>query len=133
MNLATVEHIAKSFGERVLFRDISFGINAGQKIGLVAGNGSGKTTLLRIIAGLDQADQGQVVFRKGITMALLEQEPDLNSDLTIEQTILSDDKPVLQIIDQYRQALSNPEDTEALQKATDAMDAARGWDFETPT
>ena len=61
MNLVSVEHIAKSFGERVLFRDISLGINAGQKIGLVAGNGSGKTTLMRIIAGLDQADSGQVV------------------------------------------------------------------------
>ncbi|PQB03864.1 ABC-F family ATP-binding cassette domain-containing protein [Aureitalea marina] len=131
MNLATVEYIAKSFGERVLLQDISFGINAGQKIGLVAGNGSGKTTLLRIIAGLDQADKGQVVFRKGITMALLEQEPDLDQDLTIEQTIFADDKPVLKVIEDYQSALSDPDDIEALEKATDAMEAAQGWDFET--
>lgn len=131
MNYLSVENISKSFGMRVLFENISFGINEGQKIGFVAKNGTGKTSLLNIIAGNDNADTGNVVFRKGLKIAYLPQEPDLDPKLTVEQTIFSSDNPILKIIENYEKALENPEDAEAFQKAFDAVDAHNAWDFET--
>lgn len=131
MNYVSVENIAKSFGERVLFKDISFGINEGQKIGFVAKNGTGKTSLLNIVAGGEEPDHGQVVYRKNLKVAFLPQEPDLNPELTIEQTIFASDNETLQIINRYEKALLNPNDTEAYQKAFDEMEAANAWDFET--
>ncbi len=131
MNYVSVEHIAKSFGERVLFKDISFGINEGQKIGFVAKNGTGKTSLLNIIAGDEDPDEGQVVYRKNLKVAFLPQEPDLDPGLTIEQTIFASDNPTLQVISNYEKALQNPNDAEAYQKAFEQMDASSAWDFET--
>ncbi|WP_026451607.1 ABC-F family ATP-binding cassette domain-containing protein [Aequorivita capsosiphonis] len=131
MNYLSVENISKSFGMRALFENISFGINEGQKIGFVAKNGTGKTSLLNIIAGNDNADTGNVVFRKGLKIAYLPQEPDLDPQLTVEQTIFSADNPILKIIEDYEHALENPEDAEAFQKAFDAVDAHNAWDFET--
>ncbi len=131
MNYVSVENIAKSFGERVLFKNISFGINEGQKIGFVAKNGTGKTSLLDIIADDEEPDEGQVVYRKNLKVAFLPQEPNLDPDLTIEQTIFASDNETLQIINNYEKALQNPEDTEAYQHAFEQMDAFNAWDFET--
>jgi len=131
MNYVSVENIAKSYGERVLFEGISFGINAGQKIGFVAKNGTGKTSLLNILSGDDSPDTGQVVFRKNLNVAFLSQEPNLDPNLTIEQVIFSSSTPILKIIEAYEKALQNPEESEAYQKAFDAMDAHQAWDFET--
>lgn len=131
MNFLSVENVSKAYGERVLFTDISFGINEGQKIGFVAKNGTGKTSLLNILSKKDSPDQGQVVFRKDLSYAFLNQEPALDSKLTIEQTILQSDKPILKVISNYEKALKNPADTEQYQKAFDAMDAHNAWDFET--
>ncbi len=131
MNLLTVENISKSYGELVLFSDISFGINKGQKIALVAKNGSGKTSILNIISGKDVSEKGQVVSRKGIKIAFLEQEPALNSNLTIEETILGSDNPILKIIGNYEKALQNPDDSKQYQKAFEAMEQNGAWDFET--
>lgn len=116
---------------RVLFENMSFGINEGQKIGFVAKNGTGKTSLLNIIAGNDTADTGNVVYRKGLKIAYLPQDPDLDARLSIEETIFSSDNPILKTIEAYEHALENPEDTETYQKAFDAMEAAQAWDFET--
>ncbi|GAA4274423.1 ABC-F family ATP-binding cassette domain-containing protein [Aquimarina gracilis] len=131
MNYVSVENIAKAFGERVLFEDISFGINEGQKIGFVAKNGTGKTSLLDIIAGDEEPDKGQVVYRKNLKVAFLPQEPNLAPNLTIEQTIFASDNETLQIINNYEKALQNPDDTEAYQQAFEKMDAVNAWDFET--
>ena len=131
MNFLSVENIAKSYGERVLFTDISFGINAGQKIGFVAKNGTGKTSLLDILSGKDTPNSGTVTYRKNLRTAFLSQEPDLNPGLTVEETIFSSDNPILKIIAAYEKALQNPHDTEAYQKAFDDMDAFNAWDFET--
>ncbi|MDC7999282.1 ABC-F family ATP-binding cassette domain-containing protein [Gilvibacter sediminis] len=130
MNYVSVEHIAKAYGERVLFEDISFGINQGQKIGFVAKNGTGKTAILNILAKTEAPDSGQVVFRKELNVAYLPQEPSLRNDLTVKETIYHTDSPTLQIIDNYHVALKNPDDTEGLQRAFDAMEAAQAWDFE---
>lgn len=131
MNYASIENISKSFGERIIFKDLSFGINEGQKIGLIAKNGTGKTSLLKILSGEDQPDQGEVNYRKSIKTAFLPQEPNLNPNLSIEETIFASDNEVLKIINQYEKALKNPEDTESMQKAFDLMEAKQAWDFET--
>ena len=131
MNLLSVENIAKSYGERILFEEISFGINKDQKIAFVAKNGSGKTSILNIIAGLDTADSGQVISRKGIKISYLSQENNLDESLSVEETILATENKILPIISNYEKALKNMEDTEAYQKAFDMMERHNAWDFET--
>ena len=131
MNYLSVEHISKSYGERVLFQDICFGINEGQKIGFVAKNGTGKTSLLNILSGLDTPDKGAVVYRKNLNVAFLSQEPNLDLSLSIEQTILASENPILEVIQSYEKAILHPEQTENYQAAFDAMDANDAWDFET--
>jgi ATP-binding cassette subfamily F protein uup len=131
MNYLSVENISKSYGERVLFKDISFGINKDQKIAFIAKNGSGKTTIMNIINGFDEPDTGQVVIRKGIKMAFLSQNFNLQDELTIEESIFASDNEVLQVIRNYEKALENPEDEEKYQKAFDDMDRYDAWDFET--
>lgn len=131
MNLLSVENIHKSFGERVILHDISFGINKDQKIAFVAKNGTGKTTLLNIIAGKDSADEGQIVLRKDIKLAYLSQKQELNPNLTVEQSIFTTDNPILKIIEEYEHALQHPEKTDAYQKAFDAMERHQAWYFET--
>src|SRR6478609_7644746 len=131
MNYLSVENISKSFGERTLFKDISFGINKDQKIAFIAKNGSGKTTIMNIINGFDEPDTGKVVVRKGIKMAFLSQVPDLQDELTIEESIFASYNEILKVIEQYEKALENPDDAEAYQKAFDQMDQHNAWDFET--
>lgn len=131
MNYLSVENISKSFGERVLFENISFGINKDQKIAFIAKNGTGKTTIMNIINGFDEPDTGQVVIRKNIRMAFLSQKPNLQDELTIEESIFASDNETLKVIEQYEKALLNPEDEEAYQAAFDKMDQHNAWDFET--
>ena len=131
MNYLTVENISKSYGERTLFNDLSFGINKDQKIAFVAKNGSGKTSILNIIAGDDTPDDGQVVKRKSITIGYLSQKDNLNPELTIEESIFATDNKVLSIINEYEKALKNPDDTDGYQKAFELMERHNAWDFET--
>ncbi|MGB5205221.1 MAG: ATP-binding cassette domain-containing protein, partial [Eudoraea sp.] len=131
MNLVSVENIGKSYGELVLFEDLSFGINKNQKIALVARNGEGKTSILNILARKDVPNGGAVNYRKGIRISFLEQEPDLNPHLTVEQTILESDNEILKIIAAYEAALEHPENEEAYQKAFESMERNKAWDFET--
>ena len=131
MNLLSVENISKAFGERIILENISFGINKDQKIAFIAKNGTGKTTLLNIIAGKDQPDSGQVVFRKGIHIGFLSQNPSFNEELTVEETIFATDNPILQLIQEYEHALQHPENEMAYQKAFELMERHNAWDFET--
>ncbi len=131
MNYLSVENISKSFGERTLFKDISFGINKDQKIAFIAKNGSGKTTIMSIINGLEEPDTGQVVLRKSIKMAFLSQNNNLQEELTIEESIFASDNETLKVIEAYEKALENPDDSDAYQKAFDDMDRHDAWDFET--
>ncbi len=131
MNYLSVENISKSFGELVLFDNLSFGINEGQKIGFVAKNGTGKTSILKILAGEDAPDTGNVIYRKNIVVTYLAQEPNLNKNLTVEETIFDSENEILKVIERYESALKNPMDTESYQTAFDAMEAHQAWDFET--
>jgi len=131
MNYLSVENISKSFGARTLFENVSFGINKDQKIAFVAKNGTGKSTILNIINGIDFPDSGQVVIRKGIRMEFLSQEPNLQDELTIEESIFASDNEILKVIEQYEKALENPDNEEEYQKAFEKMDIHNAWDFET--
>lgn len=131
MNYISVENISKSYGDRTLFSNISFGINKNQKVAFVAKNGTGKTSILNIIAGLDIPDKGQVIQRKDIQVAYLSQHQIFDKHLTIEETIFATENRILPIIKQYEKALENPEDSENYQKAFDLMDQNNAWDFET--
>ncbi|WP_124980948.1 ABC-F family ATP-binding cassette domain-containing protein [Nonlabens xiamenensis] len=131
MNYITVENVSRSFADRMLFENISLGINQGQKIGFVAKNGYGKTSLLNIITGKEAPDNGQVSYRNGLKLAFLSQEPDLNPDRSIEEVILDSDIPIMKVIARYERAMKNTDDPEGMQQAIDAMDAVNAWDFET--
>lgn len=131
VNYLSVENISKSYGEKVLFEDISFGINKEQKVAFVAKNGSGKTSILNIIAGLDIPDTGQVVSRKGIQISYLAQNDALDPSLSIEETVFSSENISLQVIAKYNDALNNPENADAYQDAFELMEQHNAWDFET--
>lgn len=131
MNLLSVENISKAFGERVILENISFGINKDQKIAFIAKNGTGKTTLLNIMAGKDLPDSGQVVFRKGIHIGFLSQNPYFDEELTVEETIFAADNPILRLIQAYEHALEHPENEVSYQKAFEQMELHNAWDFET--
>ncbi|MEN8899012.1 MAG: ABC-F family ATP-binding cassette domain-containing protein [Nonlabens sp.] len=131
MNYITVENVSRAFADKVLFKDLSLGINQGQKIGFVAKNGYGKSTLLNIITRAEEPDSGNVSYRNDLRMAFLPQEPNLNPEMTIEEVILDSDVPTMKIIADYEHSMANPDDADMMQKALDAMDAANAWDFET--
>ncbi len=131
MNYLTVEGISKSYGELTLFQNISFSIHKDQKIAFVAKNGAGKTSVLNILSGKDEPDSGKIIYRKGLKISFLSQDPVLNNDLTIEETIFDSDNPILNVINTYHDALTNPENSEAYQDAFEAMESYNAWDFET--
>lgn len=131
MNYLSVENISKSYGERVLFDNVSFGINKDQKIAFIAKNGTGKSTILNIITNRDESDTGQIVKRKDLTISFLSQDDIFDETLSIEETIFASDNPTLKIIQRYEKALENPDDADAYQKAFELMEQHQAWDFET--
>ncbi len=136
MNYLSAENISKSFGDQVLFEDLTFGLARGDKAALIARNGTGKTTLLRILTGKESTDTGEFTFRNGIKTAFLEQTPDLDNTLTIDELILTANTPVLTVIQQYETVLrdhSKEQTVEAvklLEEATNEMDRTNAWDYE---
>ncbi len=124
-----IENLTKSYGDRVLFADVTFGVNEGDKIGLIAKNGMGKTTLLRCIAGTEGYDSGSVVFRNGLKTGFLEQIPNLDNDKSVLETCIADNGKITEAIDTYEHALSS-NDARAITAASELMDAAQAWDYE---
>jgi ATP-binding cassette subfamily F protein uup len=131
VNYLSVENISKSYGERVLFDNVSFGINKDQKIAFIAKNGTGKSTILNIITNRDESDTGQIVKRKDLTISFLSQDDIFDETLSIEETIFASDNPTLKVIQRYEKALENPDDADAYQKAFELMEQHQAWDFET--
>lgn len=129
-NFLSVEGLTKTYGERLLFRDLTFGVQEGERVALVARNGSGKSTLLRAICGQEPADQGRVVFSTGVRHAHLRQELELDPKATILDTLYIGDSPAVQAMRDYERALNQGLEGPALQRAYDAMDAHEGWNFE---
>jgi ATP-binding cassette subfamily F protein uup len=131
VNYLNVENISKSYGELELFKDVSFSVHKDQKIAFVAKNGSGKTSILNMLAGIDTPDSGQIVFRKDIKISFLPQEPVLDPNLTVEESIFNSDNDILKVLKNYEKALLNPEDEDVYQKAFEQMELHQAWDFET--
>ncbi len=130
MNFLSVENLTKSFGERILFSDVTFGIDQGQKVAIVAKNGSGKTTLLNCLMEREQYDSGTIVFRKDIQVAFMEQSENLPLNKTIDEVIYDHESPKLRLIKDYNEAIeSRDEDklSNLFQELTD-LDA---WDLES--
>ena len=136
MNYLSVENISKSFGERVLFEGLNFGLNYGDKVALIANNGSGKTSMLKIIAGKDVPGTGKVTIRNGIRIGYLEQEPVFNEKYTISELLYNSSAEVVKIIREYESALelqtNNYNDTtaERFEKASLEMEKANAWNFD---
>src|SRR5690606_9086748 len=131
MNYLLTENLSKSYGIKTLFENISFSIDKGQKIALVAKNGTGKTSLLKILVGLDTPDTGTVYLRKEIATSLLEQEPDLDENATILEAVFHNDTPVIKATRQYEYALEHSENETLMQQAFDAMGQSGAWDFDS--
>ena len=135
MNYLSVENLTKSFGERVLFDNISFGLAQGQKMALVGVNGSGKSTLLKIVAGLETPDSGQVSFRNDIHVAFLEQNPEFKPGDTVLNAVFDGDNDTLRLIKAYEENISRGGEDQAsqdeLSSLIEKMDAAKAWDYES--
>ncbi|MFL2585479.1 MAG: ABC-F family ATP-binding cassette domain-containing protein [Parvicellaceae bacterium] len=136
MNYLSVENISKSFGERVLFEGLNFGLNQGDKVALIANNGTGKTSMLKIISGKDTSETGKITVRKGIRIGYLEQEPIFNDNYTINELLHNSNTDIVKIIKEYELALQMQTDNfndltaERYEKASLEMDKSNAWNFE---
>ncbi len=129
MNYISVENLTKTYGIVTLFEDISFNINEGDKIAIVAKNGSGKTTLLNILMGKDFADSGTVVINKDIQVVLFDQEIHFESGQTITEFIMSLDSPPVQALKNYQKSLTS-NDSEFMEQAFIEMENQKAWGLE---
>jgi ABC transport system ATP-binding/permease protein len=128
-SLIQVENLTKSYGDLVLFENITFTINEDKKTALIARNGAGKTSLIRIISGEDKADSGTVTFQNNLTVGFLPQEPILDESKTVFQQLFVSDNPLSAAVAEYEQAILS-HDQQLLAKATSQMDALNAWDYE---
>lgn len=137
MNLLSVNQLSKSYGTKVLFNKINFGVNYGDKVALVAKNGSGKTTLFKILKGIEIADEGEVVFRKNISVAFLDQNFSLDQNQTIQQLIENADNKFVKCIKAYEEAVelsvSQPgtKSAQLMDEALNQMNEMNAWEYET--
>ena len=129
MNYISVENLTKTYGIVTLFEDISFNINEGDKIAIVAKNGSGKTTLLNILMGKDFADSGTVIINKDIQVVLFDQEIHFESGQTITEFIMSLDSPPMQALRNYQKSLTS-DDSEFMEQAFIEMENQKAWCLE---
>jgi len=129
MNYVSAENLTKSYGIKVLFENISFHINEGDKIAIVAKNGSGKSTLLKILMGKEIAHSGTVMINKDIQVVLFDQEIDFNPDLTIDEFMMALDSAPILALKNYHQSLHST-DHDFIEKALAGMEAHKAWDLE---
>lgn len=124
-----MEGLTKSFGDLVLFEDITFGIFEGQRIGLIAKNGSGKTTLLNILAGRESYDQGKVVYRRDLRVGYLEQDPVYPEGLTVLEACFHHGNAIVELIREYEHAMQT-EEHPGLEELLSRMDQEKAWEYE---
>ena len=135
MNYLSVENISKSYGERILFQELFFGLSKGDKMALIANNGTGKSSMLKIIAGKDVSESGKITLRNGIKIGYLDQDPLFNEALTIKEFLDNSNSEIMQIIKGYDRALElqtndfNDATSQRFQEASLLMDKANAWNF----
>ncbi len=132
MNYISFEHLSKSYGDNVLFEDISFHLNKGEKVAIVAENGTGKSTLLKIIAGSEspEGENCSVYFRKDIKIKYLSQAPQFDPEMTVLDAVFDMDLPSITALKAYEEALLFPEKHALMESAMEQMDNLNAWDFE---
>ncbi|MDP4225595.1 MAG: ATP-binding cassette domain-containing protein, partial [Bacteroidota bacterium] len=125
-NYLQVENLTKSIGDLLLFSDISFTVDKGQKVALIARNGAGKTTLLHLIIGDDSPDSGKIVFHRDISVAFLDQNPEFNETASVIDHVLNNlQTDTANIIKKYEAMIDNPSP-----EIIEQMDVAKAWDYE---
>ena len=135
MNLLSVEKLSKDYGARILFEDLSFGLNKGDKMALIANNGTGKSSLLKIITGKDVSSSGEVVFRKGVELGYLSQDSDFDENLSIHQLVDSAQSRVSKLIVEYEKAVAKQTEDfskvnqKKVEELTLLMDQYSAWDY----
>ena len=131
MNLISAANISKAYTERWLFKEISFGLAKGEKLALVGSNGTGKSTLLKVICGQILPDGGEVGKTKGLIFGYLPQEPELDPNKTIEESLFSDSNPVLNLVKEYEKAIVDMDyPADKMQHILEEMERFNAWDFE---
>ena len=136
MNLLSINNLTKAYGAKKLFNNISFGINYGEKVALVAKNGSGKTTLFKILKGIEIADEGEVTFRKDITIGFLDQNFTFDESLSIQQLIDTADNKFVKAIKEYDAVIklsetsTDPKVADRMEEALNLMNEIEAWDYE---
>jgi len=125
-----VENLTKSFGDNILFENISFGIADNQRVALIAKNGTGKTTLLNIIAGKEDYKSGKITFRRDLRVAYLEQDPDFPKELSVIDACLRTDNDAVRTIAAYEHCMMS-KTQEGLDEILAQMDLHKAWDYET--
>lgn len=138
LNILTVDHIKKSFGEKILFDSISFHIAENQRIGLIGVNGTGKSTLLKILAGIEEADQGEILHSNHFRVEYLPQNPEFDGGSTVLEQVFYGDTPLMQALREYEVSLEelqqdqeNERKLQRLLRAQQQMDATNAWDANT--
>lgn len=130
MNVLSVEELTKSFGDRTLFKNLTFGIDQGDKVAIVAKNGAGKSTLLSCLYGKEPADSGRVVFRNDITVAYMQQAENLDEKLTLYDAVFDSPNESMQLIKLYNQAFQK-EDNREIERLSHLLTEKNLWDFES--
>jgi ATP-binding cassette subfamily F protein uup len=132
MNLLSIESISKSYSEKVLLKDISLGINEGDKIGVIGINGVGKSTFLKLVAGAEQPDQGRILKGNGVTMEYLPQNPAFDPEATVLEQVFRGQSPLMKLIREYELAVQNPHTSgEQLMRLNQEMDRHHAWSLES--
>ncbi|MEH7335919.1 ABC-F family ATP-binding cassette domain-containing protein [Neobacillus drentensis] len=138
MKMLTVENVSKTYGEKLLFNDISFTISEKERVGLIGINGTGKSSLLKIIAGVDVADEGKIITAKDYSIAYLDQQPELDADKSVLEQVFHGEAPILKLMREYEKTLMDLEQFPADAKVQEQlfqlqkqMDALNAWDAST--
>ena len=136
MNYLSVDSISKSFGERVLFENVSLGLSKGDKMALIAPNGAGKSTLLKILSGAESPDKGEVAFRQGLKVTFLDQDPKFEGDLTLAEFMEVSHSDTLKLINSYHLSAEkqgeNPSDADIreFEELSHQMEEKDAWDYD---
>ena len=130
MNLLSIEKLKKNYGDKTIFENITFGLNEGEKAAIIGINGSGKSTLLKIVAGLEEADSGNVSINKACNINYLSQNPQRIPDVSVIDYIFKSDSPVMHLIKKYEQLCISNADSLEMQSVIEEIDAKNAWGYE---
>ena len=138
LKMLSIENVTKSYGEKVLFNGIHFTIGERERVGLIGVNGTGKSSLLKIVAGIDQADSGDIVCAKDYQISYLSQQPELEPELNVLEQVFYGEAPILKLMKEYETVMlkleNEPENSavqEELMNIQQRMDSADAWDANT--